>query len=188
MPNRHDLDRVAPDNPVYIKAPWGYWPNRLPLRSVANSRALTAAGVDKFTVSPSSLVTIERDPVTSELTGVFLEQANQPIVEFTLMACAPNFTLAQRTRGLIHAMRSYNSVGTTSVFEGHGISQDVLGAYQSVRNSGQMTLRAHLCSSKLALCVGGGCPPNAEQLVAMACPARPRRRLAPNRRYLYGNH
>jgi predicted amidohydrolase YtcJ len=147
MPSRHDLDRVAPDNPVYIKAPWGYWPNRLPLQSVTNSRGLTAAGIDRFTCAPSPLVTIERDQTTGELTGVFSEQANEPIVEFTLMACAPNFTLAQRTRGLAHAMRAYNSVGTTSVFEGHGSSQDVVAAYQNVHSSGLMTLRAHLVFS-----------------------------------------
>jgi predicted amidohydrolase YtcJ len=147
MPNRIDLDKVAPDNPVYIRAPWGYWPNKPPLLSSANSAALRAAGIDKSTRSPSRLVTIDKDPVTGELTGVFLEETNEPIVEFTLMACAPNFTVSQRAEGLLHSMRAYHSVGTTSVFEGHGISQDVVAAYQHVRNAGKLTLRAHLVFS-----------------------------------------
>jgi predicted amidohydrolase YtcJ len=147
MPNRLDLDRVAPDNPVYIRAPWGYWPNVLPLWSTVNSAALRAAGIDRSTPSPSPLVTIEKDLTTGEPTGVFLEQTKEPLVEFTLMACAPNFTVAQRAEALLHSMRVYNSVGTTSVFEGHGISQDVIAAYQQVRNAGRQTLRAHLVFS-----------------------------------------
>ena len=39
-PTRHDLDRVAPDHPVYIRAIWGHWRNTLPLVSIANTRAL----------------------------------------------------------------------------------------------------------------------------------------------------
>ncbi|MBX9847342.1 MAG: amidohydrolase family protein [Xanthobacteraceae bacterium] len=147
MPNRLDLDKVAPHNPIYIRAPWGYWPNELPLSSSANSAALRAAGIDRSTPSPSPLVTIDKDPACGEPTGVFIEQTKEPIVEFTLMARAPNFTVAQRAEALVHSMRAYNSVGTTSVFEGHGISQDVIAAYQQVRNAGQQTLRAHLVFS-----------------------------------------
>jgi predicted amidohydrolase YtcJ len=147
MPNRLDLDKVAPDNPVYIRAPWGYWPNALPLYSSANSTALRAAGIDKSTPSPSRLVTIEKDAVSGEPTGVFVERTLEPIVEFTLMACAPNFTIEQRAQALRYSMRAYNAVGTTSVFEGHGISSDVMAAYQLARNAGGMTLRAHLVFS-----------------------------------------
>ena len=45
-PTRRDLDRVAPDHPVYIRAIWGHWRNTLPLVSIANTRALERAGID----------------------------------------------------------------------------------------------------------------------------------------------
>jgi len=147
MPTRWELDRVSPANPVYIRAPWGYWPNKIPLLSCANSLALKSAGIDRNTTFPSSLVTIDRDPVSGEPNGVFLENTREPILEFTAMAAAPNFTVAQRAEALALSMGAYNSVGTTSVFEGHGVSADVVAAYQEIRNAGRQTLRAHLVFS-----------------------------------------
>ena len=41
-------------------------------------------------------------------------------------------------------MRIYNRCGTTSVFEGHGISNEVLAAYQALRERGRPSVRAHL--------------------------------------------
>ena len=62
-----------------------------------------------------------------------------PIVEFTLMAAAPGFDVATRTDALATSMRIYNSLGTTSVFEGHGVAGDVLEAYRRVKQGGRQT-------------------------------------------------
>ena len=51
FPNRHDLDAVSPDNPVYIRVPWGWWVHR-PFVAVANSAALAKAGIDRETEAP----------------------------------------------------------------------------------------------------------------------------------------
>src|SRR5579875_7896 len=146
-PTRWELDEVSPHNPVYIRAPWGYWSNEAPLLSVANSLALAKAGIDCHTQPPSPLIEIARDPASGEPSGVFREATLMPIVEFTLMAAAPNFTAALRHKALADSMAIYNRFGTTSVFEGHGVAQEVISAYQEIRSTGRQTVRAHLTFS-----------------------------------------
>jgi hypothetical protein len=41
----------------------------------------------------------------------------------------------------------YNSVGTTSVFEGHGVATELLKAYKEVHGAGDLTVRATLTIS-----------------------------------------
>jgi predicted amidohydrolase YtcJ len=142
-PTRHDLDRVAPDHPVYIRAIWGHWRNTLPLVSIANTKALECAGIGRDTRPPAPSIEIDRDAL-GDPTGIFVEQTYKPLVEHTLMAVAPRFTLDDRVAGLAESMRIYNRCGTTSVFEGHGISSEVLAAYQALRERGRPSVRAHL--------------------------------------------
>src|SRR2546427_589417 len=60
-----DIRRLAPRNPVYSRAIWGYWRHTLPLVSIANSEALRRAGVTRATVSPWDGVRIETPPPAS---------------------------------------------------------------------------------------------------------------------------
>ena len=145
-PNRQDIDRVAPDNPVYIRAIWGHWRNTLPLVSIANTAALRAAGITRDTVPPIATIEIETD-ADGEPTGVFVERNYKPIVEHTLMSAAPRFDGEDRLNGLERSMRSYNAYGTTSVFEGHGINAEVLSAYRRLRDRGPLSVRARLIFS-----------------------------------------
>ncbi len=147
VPNRHELDEVAPNNPVYIRAIWGHWRNTLPLVSIANTEALRIAGVTRDTIPPAATIQIDKDHATGEPTGVFHEFNYKPIVEHTLMSVTPRFTLEDRLAGLRDSMRIYNAVGTTSVFEGHGIAAEVLAAYQALRDEGPTSVRAHLMFS-----------------------------------------
>jgi predicted amidohydrolase YtcJ len=147
FPNRHDLDRVSPDHPVYIRAIWGHWRNSLPLVSIANTKALEAAGITRDTMPPSPQIQIEKDLGTGEPTGCLYEFVYKPLVEKTLMACIPRFTLSDRIAGLRRSMQVYNSTGTTSVFEGHGIAGEVLAAYQDLRAEGPLNVRSSLMFS-----------------------------------------
>jgi predicted amidohydrolase YtcJ len=147
VPTRDELDRAAPDNPVYIRAIWGHWRNTLPLVSIANSEALRRANVTRDTIPPVATIQIDKDHATGEPTGVFHEFNYKPIVEHTLMSVIPRFTLEDRIAGLRDSMRIYNAVGTTSVFEGHGIAAEVLAAYQALRDEGPTSVRAHLMFS-----------------------------------------
>ena len=125
---------------------WGFWRHTLPLVSVANSAALRAAGVTRETLPPCASVEIDRESATGEPSGVFFEWTYMPIVELSLMAAIPRFTHADRVQGLRRSMQIYNAVGTTSVFEEHGIASEVLQAYQELHKRGDLIEigRAHV--------------------------------------------
>jgi predicted amidohydrolase YtcJ len=146
LPDRHDLDEATGDHPVLVRCAWGYWPGVLPTVSIANSAALRAVGVDRHTASPSPKLVIEQD-ARGELTGRFFEHSFQPLAEFTLFRAAPHFQADDRLRTLEASMRAYNAVGTTGVFEGHGVAGEVADAWQRARDAGRSTLRAHLLVS-----------------------------------------
>lgn len=147
LPDRWDLDEVAPDNPVYIRSIWGYWRPKPPLVSIANSRALELAGIDRNTGSPSPQVAILRDERRDEPSGIFLEDTTMPIIELTLMACAPHFTPEQRVAALARSMAVYNRFGTTGVFEGHGAAPELIEAYRKLGAGCGHSVRARLTVS-----------------------------------------
>ncbi|GAU85639.1 amidohydrolase [Bosea sp. BIWAKO-01] len=146
FPDRWDLDRAAPDNPVYIRSIWGYWRSTLPLVSIANSRALRLAGIDASTMPPAPSIEICRD-AAGEPNGIFVETNKMPVVELSLMRRAPHFSASERAGALAASMKLYNQAGTTSVFEGHGIAAEVLDAYRQVRSEGRQTVRASMIFS-----------------------------------------
>jgi predicted amidohydrolase YtcJ len=145
-PTRHDLDSVAPDNPVYIRPIWGFWRHKLPLVSIANTRALAECGIGRDTVSPVESVIIEKDS-SGAPTGIFTEWTYMSVVELTLMRRAGGFTAEQRAAALRRSMAAYNAFGTTSVFEEHGVAGEVLAAYRTLREAGPLPVRAHLIHS-----------------------------------------
>ena len=147
FPDRYDIDKAAPDNPVYIRPIWGFWRHTLPLVSIANSRALAEAGITRDTVSPIGFVQIDKQFATGEPTGIFYEWTMMPLVELTLLRRVPGFTHADRVRTLPLAMRAYHAYGTTSIFEEHGVATELLHAYKEVKQRGELTVRATLVHS-----------------------------------------
>jgi len=141
FPDRHDLDRAAPDHPVYIRSPWGWW-TRLPLPSAANSRALALAGITRDTQAPYR-VEIVRDGA-GDPTGVFLERNRAPVLEYTLFDCVPRFTYEDRCDGLRYAVRATSAAGTTAAFEGHGVTPQLIDAYRRLEAAGELPLRMQL--------------------------------------------
>lgn len=146
FPNRLDLDEAAPDHPVYIKPAWGYWRVGMPSVAIANSRALDLAGIGRDTQPPAGSVAVDRD-AAGQPTGILFDDNRMPILDFTLMRAAPSFDLAARVAALPRSMQIYNSFGTTSVYEGHGVARDVVEAYRRVRAARKQTVRATLSFS-----------------------------------------
>lgn len=146
-PTRWDLDQAAPDNPVYIKGIWYYWSGKSPIVSIANSYALRLAGINKDSLPPHDGIEIVKDPVSGEPNGVFKETGTVGSVEYSLMRVAPRFSLVQRVAALEDSLRCYIAAGTTSVYEGHGISPVVIRAYKELWGNDKLTVRSHLVMS-----------------------------------------
>ncbi len=143
-PTRADLDRAAPEHPVYLRGIWGYW-NKPPVYSVANSAALRRAGITGDTVPPTG-VEIMKD-AAGEPTGVLVEHNLIQVLEFTLMGLVPRFTHADRLAALEASQRAYAARGVTAVYEGHGIAPEVLAVYRETHERGALRLRATLAVS-----------------------------------------
>jgi predicted amidohydrolase YtcJ len=145
-PTRQELDAAAPNNPVFIRSIWGFWRHSLPLVSIANTEALRRAGITRDTVSPVASLTIEKD-AAGEPTGVFVEREMQPLAELIWFRQSFGFTRADRAQALRVSMQAYHANGTTSVFEEHGVANEVIRAYKDAYRDGALTMRSALAFS-----------------------------------------
>ena len=138
FPDRRDLDEAVPDNPVLIRGIWGWWGSP-PFPSVANSAALALAAIDRDTRAPHG-AEIERDEA-GEPTGVMRETNRAPILEYTLFGALPRFTFEDRLAAARSAPRLYNAAGTTSGYEGHGLTPAIVESYRRADEAGDLTVR-----------------------------------------------
>jgi predicted amidohydrolase YtcJ len=149
FPNRHDLDKVAPNNPVYIKPIWSWW-NKPPVVSIANSAALRLAGISRDTPAPYAGITIEKD-TAGEPTGVIIEDAPSGMLnaaqDFSLMRVVPRLTFDDRIKAFRHSLKKFNSVGTTSIYEGHGVAAEIMAVYRDYWLRDALTVRSYLVVS-----------------------------------------
>ena len=145
-PNREDLDRVSPNNPVYIRPIWGYWRHIQPLTSIANSKALEEAGVVSDPRDLPDIVKFETDG-NGALNGIIHEHTFVPIAELAYFRRMPRFNHEDRIAGIKRSMAIYNASGTTSVYEEHGCAQELIEAYRAVNAENAATVRATLVYS-----------------------------------------
>ena len=125
MPTRFELDKVAPDNPVFI-------PRGGHVVTV-NTKALDLAGITKSTPNPEGGV-IVRDERTGEATGVLLENAAN-LIRKTLPPPPGNM------RELLKlAMADLNSYGIVGVVE-PGVNEQQMLLYRAAHDAGEMTVR-----------------------------------------------
>jgi predicted amidohydrolase YtcJ len=145
IPNRGDLDSAAPDNPVYISSPSGYW-GEPPCFMILNSLALKLNGIDRTTTPRVDGVEIVHD-ASGEPTGLIIERNYTRMAEPDLLPAVPRFTLEDRIEGLRRSLPMYQDKGTTSVYEGHGCAPDVVSSFRSLWENGELTLRSSLVMS-----------------------------------------
>lgn len=145
LPTRAELDAVAPSHPVYIPGLFGNW-GQPPGHSMLNTCALALNGLTRASRPSCAGIEILHGP-DGEPTGEIVEHNNRPALEFDLLPAVPRFGLAERIDGLRLSMRLYNAVGTTSVYEGHGVAAETIAAYRALWEEGALTVRAGLVLS-----------------------------------------
>jgi len=129
FPDKHDLDRVCPDNPVSIS--FGAHV------TIGNSKALAAAKITRDTADPAG-GHIKHDPETGEATGELHERA-----QLILKKVAPEFNYLQLKDGIVFALNQCLQRGVTTV---HDIvrSGEPVRAYQEIYKEGRMHARVSI--------------------------------------------
>jgi len=125
FPNRADLDRVAPEHPVYLTAKSGH-------AAWASSLALKLAGVTSATPNPHG-GEIVRD-AAGEPTGIFFEDAMQLV-----SAIIPQATAADLAGALREAIPLLHRAGLTGVHDFDGAR--AFSAWQMLKERGELNLR-----------------------------------------------
>ena len=131
-PFREELDQAAPDNPVWITRTCGHM-------GVANSRALSLAGVDESTPEPEG-GHIEQQ--NGQLTGLLQETA-----QGLLKSVLPQVSQAELINALETAGDIFLAHGITSVMDaGVGLRQkfEDLLAYFEARRQRRLKVRSYL--------------------------------------------
>lgn len=126
FPTREDLDRVAPEHPVFLKRKCGHagW---------ANSRALELAGITSETPDPPGGA-IDRDPTTGQPTGILKERAMElmsRLIEEPLMDEAVDAIKAGMANAHKQGLVGVHTMEGTPAFR----------AFQQLRATGELKLR-----------------------------------------------
>ncbi|HKY03328.1 MAG TPA: amidohydrolase, partial [Blastocatellia bacterium] len=129
FPSRWDLDRIAPNNPVYLTRADGHG-------AVANSAALKIAGIDKSTVNPFG-GEIMKDKKSGEPNGMLLDKA-QALV--TTHIPAP--TESDNEQAILLGARRSVELGWTQI-QNAGSSYQEIARFKKLYEAGQIKLRVY---------------------------------------------
>ncbi len=121
-----DLDRVSPNNPVWITQTMGHY-------GTANSCAMKLANIAKATPNPAE-GTIDRSP-DGNPTGVLKESAQSLVTRLI-----PPLTMEQQRNGLIKIIQEFNKEGMTAVKD-PGIEMQKWEQYMSLLSDGKLDVR-----------------------------------------------
>ena len=129
FPTRWDLDKVAPNNPVFLDRADGHG-------AVANSAAMKVAGVDKNTPSPFG-GEVSKDKQSGEPNGMFLDAA-QDLIQRHI----PGTTAAEAERAIILGVKRDIELGWTQVQDPGGSYAEV-GIDSKLYSEGKIKLRIY---------------------------------------------
>jgi predicted amidohydrolase YtcJ len=129
-PTRWDLDRVSPENPVWLTRTCGHI-------AVANSPALEIGGVTKDTTQPIGGNIVKDDQ--GEPTGLLEEAPAMNIVRRHI----PPTSFEETVKAIKLASKAFSEAGLTGVIE-PGIGPVAMRAYQKAAEDGGLTVRVNM--------------------------------------------
>ena len=129
FPTRWDLDKIAPNNPVFLDRADGHG-------AVANSAALKIAGVDKNTPSPFG-GEVSKDKQSGEPNGMMLDAA-QDLVQRHI----PETTAADAERAIVLGVKRDIELGWTQVQDPGGSFAEV-EMFKKLHAEGKIKLRIY---------------------------------------------
>jgi predicted amidohydrolase YtcJ len=125
LPNRQDLDEVAPDHPVFLVYVGAHV-------YMANSKAFEVRGITRNTPDPVPRGRFDRDPDTGELTGIIYEGAADSI--------RPEPTVEDTVRGIERICEKYVSAGITCFYDSFVTGKEIK-AFQKTLTRGRLPMR-----------------------------------------------
>ncbi|MET0584250.1 MAG: amidohydrolase [Candidatus Binatia bacterium] len=129
FPDKHDLDRAVPENPVSVSFGAHI--------TVANTLALAAAKITRDTPDPAG-GHIKHDPQSGEPTGELHERA-----QLIVKKVAPEFNYLQLKDGIVFALQQCLERGVTTVHDIVRYAEPVR-AYQEIYKEGKMHARVSI--------------------------------------------
>ena len=129
FPTRADLDKIAPDNPVFLTRADGH-------AAIANSAALRIAKIDRQTPNPFG-GEILRDKETGEATGMLLDHA-QELVHKNV----PKPTEAERREAFVVGVKRELSLGWCEI-QNAGSDLEDLPPIRQALEAGQCKIRVY---------------------------------------------
>jgi len=140
LPDRHVLDRAAPDHPVWIQA----WAPVIPNVIAFNSAGLAKLGINRETPSQVEHVWIEKDAdgnPTGILRGSVTNYYTGDAFMDRLLLQLPLMQGDKLVSGMTQAQAMYARMGVTTGYEGHVMDRALIEAYRFLRQSDLLTMR-----------------------------------------------
>ena len=144
LPDRHVLDRAAPDHPVWIQA----WAPVIPNVTAFNSAGLARLGIDRDTPDRVEHVWIEKDAhgdPTGILRGSVTNYYTGDAFMNRLLCQLPMMRPDLLVPSMAQAQAQYARMGVTTAYEGHVMDGPMIGAYRMLHESNLLTMRV-LCA------------------------------------------
>jgi len=140
LPDRHVLDRAAPDHPVWIQA----WAPVIPNVIAFNSAGLAKLGITRETPDRIEHVWIEKDAAgdpTGILRGSVTNYYTGDAFMDRLLVQLPLMQPDKLVSGMAQAQAMYARMGVTTGYEGHVMDRPLIEAYRFLRESDLLTMR-----------------------------------------------